>query len=195
MNIVQVKKEFTLTDFYLEFETNGILAFDGTDIMHDLYFQRLSELDKVFPTGELIGDDTHLEYVDCPNDPPMLEKLRLRLLSRGIPVQLNSLKHHFYEYRTNEDVLKWHNDNGSKFKDHNITINCFLDDVKPETGGRFDVCRYSDDINRMTHDSPDMWSIYPKKYTIVIFNQSREFLHKATHTTHLRRMVSYAGKA
>lgn len=194
MNAVEIKPSFDLTDFYLDFFTKGIVAFDGTAILHDIRLKSLEALTEKFPGGDLAADAVHLEYVRNPDDEAVIAELMGRINNLGIPIDTNSLKFHFLEYRTNTDVLKWHNDNGSFFADHNITINCFLDDTCEETGGRFDVCGYLPEIARKTEDHPQMHSIYPKKYTIVVFNQNPDFLHKVQMTNKLRRMIGYAAK-
>jgi predicted 2-oxoglutarate/Fe(II)-dependent dioxygenase YbiX len=154
------------------------------------------ELSKHFPDGSLSSDTGCADYERNEIDNVVIDQLCKKLIGLGLPLMADTLKFHFLEYRTNPDVFKWHNDNGSHFANHNVTINCFFDDTSEETGGRFDVCQLtpvSGEFGNTTQDREQMFSLYPKKFTIVVFNQNPDFLHKVTPTKNLRRMISYAG--
>lgn len=194
MNYVEIAPAFDMTQFYLHFYTKGLVAFDGTEILKDIRLRSLVELDSLFPDGDLSNHHSYLKYIRNIDDDRVLSELMNRIRGLGMPVDGDSLKFHFVEYRTNSDVLKWHNDNGSHFADHNVTINCFFDDTEEATGGRFDVSQWESTVWGATSDHPLMWSIYPKKFTIVVFNQNPDFLHKVQHTNKLRRMISIAGR-
>lgn len=194
MQLVDIKPQFDLTDFYLEFFEKGIVVFDGTSVLKDFHLSSLQKLEQMFPDYSLATD------VGCPNydrnahDDIAINKLMADLLKLDLPVDPDSIKFHFLEYRTNPDVYRWHNDNGSNFKGHNVTINCFFDDAFENTGGRFDVSDKVDDTPNNTADTASMHSFYPKKFSIVVFNQNPEWKHKVTHSSRLRRMISFAAK-
>lgn len=193
MNFVEITPAFDMTRFYLDFYTKGMVAFDGTEILKDIRLRSLVELDRIFPNGDMSNHYSYLQYKRNREDDIVLNDLMTRIRGLGLPVHNDSLKFHFLEYRTNKDVLKWHNDNGSHFANHNVTINCFFDDTAEVSGGRFDVSQWASTVWGATSDHTDMWSIYPKKFTIVVFNQNPDFLHKVQHTHKLRRMISFAG--
>lgn len=197
MELVEIKPYFYLTDYYVDFYTKGMFAFDGSDILSDVLLRPLVELDKRFPDGSLSSDTGCANYERNSTDDIVIAALRERLIQIGLPLVPETLKFHFLEYRTNPDVFKWHNDNGSHFADHNVTINCFFDNTSEESGGRFDVLSFNPHVDTgiagSSNDQEQMASLYPKKFTIVVFNQNPEYLHKVTPAKNLRRMISYAG--
>lgn len=103
-----------------------------------------------------------------------------------------TLKYDFTCGHTNGNVRKWHSDAEYVLPGQNATINCFFDDTSEETGGRFDITPYRDGIYGSTREDIEMLSIYPKKHSIIIFNQNRNWLHKATEVNRRRGMISIA---
>lgn len=103
-----------------------------------------------------------------------------------------TLKYDFTCGHTNGNVRKWHSDAEYVIPKQNATINCFYDDTNEETGGRFDITPYRDGLIGTMREDVQMCSIYPKKHSIIIFNQNRNWLHKATEVKGRRGMISIA---
>ena len=188
----KINGEIDVTHFYFDFLTKGYAVFDGTDILKDVAFRPFLELESKFPTGVFNEDRYEVEFKPTAQDKEQLAVIASLINASQIFTPGDLVKYHFLDYRVNQDVHRWHNDAANCFEQHNATVNCFFDDMSEETGGRFDVMRYRRDIAQTTMDHPDMSSVYPKKFMIIVFNQNRNFMHKVQSTMHLRRMMSFA---
>jgi len=84
-----------------------------------------------------------------------------------------------------EDVITdWHNDayEFSKYGDKQLTVNCFFDDCCEEVGGLFTI---------LNKPSNNISTVYPKKHTIIIFNQGNNYVHKVQRSKNRRRVIEY----
>lgn len=105
-----------------------------------------------------------------------------------------SVQFDFANKETYGNIEKWHSDAEYIFPGQNATINCFFDDTSEEVGGRFDICQYRPELLGTKTDVEDMYSTYPKKFTIIVFNQNRNWLHKVVPSKAPRRMISFAAQ-
>lgn len=188
----KINEDFDVAQFYADFLTQGFAVFDGSEILQDIVFEPFEALLRRFPNAVATEDRYEVEFKPTEEDLQVLELVRSRIYASPLFTENDILKYHFLDYRVNFDVVKWHNDAANRFATHNATVNCFFDDMDESKGGRFDVMRYNRDVAQKTVDHPDMGSVYPKKFMIVVFNQNRNFMHKVQHTMHLRRMMSFA---
>ena len=95
----------------------------------------------------------------------------------------------FFTDSVNGHVQKFHSDAQYAMPGQNATVNCFFDSMNPIVGGEFRMTPYTDDLEMREALSLGM---YPQKFDIFIFNQNRNFLHRATKATVPRRMLSFA---
>lgn len=149
-----------------------------------------------FDATEILADLDISLYADAKDGSEELHVFHSILLAR---LQANyfrgfdtSMALDFISKNCYGNVEKWHSDAEYVLPGQNATINCFFDDTGPEIGGRFDICQYREGIIGTNQDVPDMCSIYPKKHSIIVFNQNRNWLHKAVGSKNERRMASVA---
>jgi hypothetical protein len=185
---MSAKKMFNPDEFLGDYFTKGFYVFDATTIMRGIEIQRFEPVkvkhdDNCFHAE---GHEFHSDYM----------RLTIEQLQRDIRRVLHMFPHtstfDFYAEEVNDHVQNWHSDAQYALPGQNATINCFFDNTSEAQGGRFDMASYSADIIG-TNKYPGMFtSIYPQRYDIIIFNQNRNFLHKAVKNKTRRRMVSFA---
>lgn len=182
------RKPFDPDEFLGDYFTKGFYAFDATTIMNDIEIQRFEPVKVVHEDNcfHAEGHEFHSDYM----------RLSIEQLQRDIRRILHMFPHKstfdFYAEAVNDHVQNWHSDAQYALPGQNATINCFFDSTSEDVGGRFDMAAYSAEIIG-TKNLPGVFtSIYPQRYEILIFNQNRNFLHKAVKNKVPRRMVSFA---
>lgn len=181
--------EFSPDEFMAEFFTKGFYCFNASSIMKDIEINR-------FETVKVQHDDEcfHAEGFEFHSNYQQLtiEQLQREISRKYLIHFQHALQFDFYSEACNEHVRFWHSDAQYAMPGQNATVNCFFDHTSEVMGGRFDMMPYSGDYIGTSKDASHVASVYPEKFSIIIFNQNRNFLHKAVPSIALRRMVSFA---
>ncbi|YP_009212928.1 hypothetical protein AVU38_gp079 [Ralstonia phage RSL2] len=182
------RKPFNSTDFLGDYLTKGFYSFSAKHLMAPIEIQRFEVVtvkheDNCFHAE---GHEFHNDYMRLS-----IEQLGrdLRRWLHEVPVELTF---DFFAESVNDHVQHWHSDAQYAMPEQNATINCFFDNTSETLGGRFDMAPYSADIIGTKKLPGYFTSIYPQAYDVIIFNQNRNFLHKAVPSVAKRRMVSFA---
>lgn len=150
----------------------------------------------MFDASEVFKTIDIENYTDLPAGDGQLLNLELRIrriLFENFFLEQETIMHlDFISKNCYGNVEKWHSDAEYVMPGQNATVNCFFDDTGEEIGGRFDIIQYRDGILGTTNDVEGMASFYPKKFSVICFNQNRNWLHKAVGSKNQRRMVSMA---
>lgn len=178
-------------NFYKALANKGYYKFNGFELLRHAKPMIFEKLGEEFPLGILTKpiDDIDIDY-DFERDGPPIDKRHMDDLGRRIERILNqldvgiTLDFHFLGFGVNPDIHPWHNDKGSKFSGHNVTVNCYLDDTNETIGGGLYMRRKG---------SSEFSGIFPKKYDIIAFNQTETWEHRVGPSNHLRRVISFAG--
>lgn len=136
-----------------------------------------------FTSGIFNNAPDEADYQTLDSDQHAIMILRMQLeeiLSKSIPGFL--IQNHFLGFGASASVKQWRNNYGTAFATHNVTVDCYFDDTSEETGGAFEI-KHS--------EQGEIRRFYPKKNTIIIFNQNKEWLHRVTPSSCLRRVISY----
>lgn len=153
----------------------GAYLFDASEIMAEMDIDKLD-----------LRDQTTADVLMFQND------LMIGILEKYLKDFSANMKFDFISQNCGGNVEKWHSDAGYVMAKQNTTINCFFDDTSEELGGCFDICLFREGLVGTKDDVEDMSRFYPKKHSILIFNQNRNYLHKAVPSKNQRRMVSFA---
>lgn len=176
----KIPEIFLLLD---EVRRNGAAWVECPDLK-PVWLRTFYKAEQDFPSGVFNSHPDEVDYETLQADQHSIMMLRMRLeelFLKSVPGTF--VQNHFLGFGANTDIKPWHNDYGSAFAGHNVTINCFFDDTSEETGGAFEIKHAERDEVRQ---------IYPKKNTIIIFNQNKEWLHRVTPSNRLRRVISFA---
>lgn len=179
-------KSFVVDHFMEDYFTKGFYVFSGELYLRQIpidYFKVVKEKheDNCFHAE---GHEFHsLQQTTA------IEMLKLAISSEWLSkIDNHATSFDFYTDSVNDHVRKFHSDAEYNMAGQNATVNCFFDDMGPDVGGSFQMRPY-------TKEEP-IWPVvecyFPKKYDIVIFNQNRNFQHRAEPATVKRRMLSYA---
>ena len=181
-----ILKPFDPTDFYCDFFGKGTYMFDATDLLKSISIDQYKEINVAYTDGcfHAEGFEHHPEL-----QAKEIEDLRHRLMNfLGAELGRIELIFDFMAFAVNMNVRKWHNDAQYTLPDQNASVNCFFDDMSPEVGGEFQVQPF----NTEPSTDPDMVSTFhPKKFSVIIINQNRNFMHRAGPATVPRRMISF----
>lgn len=181
-------KPFDPDEFLGDYLTKGFYSFSAKKLLQAIEIQRFETVkvkhdDNCFHAE---GHEFHSEYMRLS-----IEQLG-RELGRILKDTPGELQFDFYTDSVNDHVQMWHSDAQYAMPGQNATVNCFFSNTNESIGGRFDMAPYSADIIGTKKLPGYFTSIYPQCYDIVIFNQNRNFLHKAIPSVLPRRMVSFA---
>lgn len=177
--------KFNNDQFICDYITKGAYCFDASDIMAKINIDAFKPAEAVHPDGcfHAEGFDEHSNYQENA-----IEQLSADISSTYLKEMNHVLVFDFLAFAVNQNVQKWHNDAQYNMEDQNTSVNCFFDDTAPYLGGCFEIMQWSP---QPRDDDPNIHCIYPKKNSIIIFNQNRNFIHKATPSINPRRMVSF----
>lgn len=174
--------------FLIEYLMSGLYHFNGSG------FLKTIDLSK-FETVKVKHEDNcfHAEGHEFHNDYMVdtISKLRLGLMSL-LHEWEPTIKFDFYSDTVNEQTQIWHNDADYGLPNQNATINCFFDRTALDIGGNFNIGPYDPELMGKNVESGGAICYFPKEFDILIFNQNRNFIHKATPSTKPRRMISFA---
>lgn len=176
---------FDASQFVADYMTVGGYCFDASDIMAKI------DIDKFRPAGVEYPDGCfHAEGYEHYDDfqSSTIEKLRNDISTTILKDMVHELVFDFLAFSVNMNVRNWHNDAQYNMEDQNTSINCFFDDCSPEVGGCFEMIPYTTDLKPV---HPESTKFYPKKNSIIIFNQNRNFFHRALPSINPRRMISF----
>lgn len=181
-------KPFNADDFLGDYLTKGFYSFSAIKLLAPIEIKRF-EVVKVKHDDNCFhaeGHEFHNEYMRLT-----IEQLGrdLRRLLYLVPAEL---QFDFFTDSVNDHVQMWHSDAQYAMPGQNATINCFFNNTSETIGGRFDMAPYSADIIGTKKLPGYFTSIYPQCYDVIIFNQNRNFLHKAIPSMMQRRMLSFA---
>lgn len=182
-------KLFNADAFLGDYFTKGFYYFDAHAIMADIEYWRLKPVtvkhdDNCFHAE---GHEFHDEYMRLTIEQLQREIRRVYLKDFECKLQFD-----FFTDHVNDHVQNWHSDAQYALPGQNATINCFFDNTSEFLGGRFDMMAFDPEYLGKNALPGNFTSIYPQRCQIVIFNQNRNFLHKAIPSKTARRMVSYA---
>lgn len=181
---------FDPTTFMGDFFTKGFYVFSAEKLLRQIpvdAFRVVKEQhpDKCFHAeGHEFHPPKQARYIQA-----LLSLLKETYINR---LDENEMLFDFFAEECNDHVLKFHSDAQYAHPKQNATINCFFDEMNPEVGGRFDMAPYHKDTIGKSDEAVGMNSVYPQRFDVIIFNQNRNFLHKAVAATVPRRVISYA---
>ena len=179
-------KAFDPTDFFCDFFGKGSYMFDATNLLQGLSIDKFKEIKVTYNDNcfHAEGFEHHPDF-----QAKEIEQLRKDLMERlSKEVGKIELIFDFMAFSVNQNVRKWHNDAQYTLPDQNASVNCFFDDMSPEVGGEFQVQPFSDTPS----DDPELVATFhPKKFSIIIINQNRNFMHRAGPASIPRRMISF----
>lgn len=155
----------------------GSYCFDGSAVLEDC------DIDRILREG------SESQYAIDVTE-ALAEKIRLNYFAGEKTI----IKFDFANASTYGNIEKWHSDAEYIFPGQNATINCFFDDTSPETGGQFEITPYSQSLFGTKTHSDAATITFPKKFSIIVFNQNRNWLHKVVPSTQPRRMLSFAAQ-
>lgn len=178
---------FTFDEFLADYLTKGFYCFDGSWLLSSFpidAFMPIKTGDRMFKTRDL---DERLTYYTT----------RQQALLRDLAMDIQA--HYFHDIRmemhfsdmwsrVGENVHGWHSDFMNDCSIFNSSLNCYFDDSSEETGGQLQFHPAGQDI---PENSPMLNAVYPKKFNIVVLNQNTNFVHRVTHCSIERRMLSY----
>lgn len=164
-------------DLMAQYMALGSYCFDGSAVLSMYDVNKIIEL----------GPDSE-EAKDLTNE------LAMMLQQCYLSDFKTKIEFDFANKQTYGNIEKWHSDAEYIFPGQNATINCFFDNTSEEVGGRFDITGYDPDLLGTKTEVPGAHSTYPKKYSILVFNQNRTWLHKVVPSTAPRRMLSFAAQ-
>jgi hypothetical protein len=174
--------KFNSTDLLSGYFSTGMYCFDAGDILQNVAIDKLLE-------AELTkGDETLQAQEKQAKQALGLQDLKL-CLSQLLSEFEHELAYDFMTSFVNENVQKWHVDTQYVLPHQNTTVNCFFDDTSIELGGSFSMQPWS---ATPFAEGPKVTTVYPKKNQIIIFNQNRNFIHRAGANLVPRRMISFA---
>lgn len=179
--------KFDKNQFISDYMTVGMYVFNASEIMDQIEIDRFSTVTMKYEDNcfHAEGHEHHNPYQQ-----KSIELLRKDLSSFILRDFRHEIVFDFYCTEVGESVRDWHNDAEYNLAGQNASVNCFFDDTSTESGGRFEMKPYSKNEFQKAEES-HLEIVYPKKFDIVIFNQNRNFLHRAFPSTDLRRMVSF----
>lgn len=182
-------KNFNADEFIGDYLTKGFYYFDAHAVMRDIEYRRLEPVTVKHDDGcfHAEGHEFHSEYMRLT-----IEQLQREIRRKYLTDFDCKLQFDFFTDHVNDHVQSWHSDAQYALPGQNATINCFFDNTSELLGGRFDMMAYDKEYFGTKKLPGYFTSIYPQRYQIVIFNQNRNFLHKAVPSVCARRMVSFA---
>lgn len=177
-----------IDQFLTDYMTRGFYCFNAAPLLSGIEIDRFEAVtvkheDNCFHAE---GHEFHNEYMAAE-----IEQLRLSL-TRLFVEWSATLQFDFYSEAVNEQVQLWHNDAQYAQPDQNATINCFFDRCAPDIGGAFEMSEYKSVLLGTKNEDPHSSIWYPQQYDVLVFNQNRNFLHKARPSTQKRRLISFA---
>lgn len=189
MEFVQPHPNFDMAAFYEDFYTRGFYAFDGSSFLKDFDIDQYNGIASIASPIISQGADNHR---GTPEQLAPFDALG-KLLSDKY---LKDLEHklifaHFWSVVLGE-TFEWHIDGESTDRMPIMaTVNCYFDDSDESTGGLLQFHPNQD--FPIAEDSPHICAIYPKKYMVVLLNQTPQFKHRISKPTNpLRRIIAYA---
>lgn len=179
---------FDKDQFIADYLTKGMYVINAADILSKIDIDRFKPVTVQYEDNcfHAEGHEHHNEYQE-----QAIKQLILDLKQFVLKDFDHDLVFDFFAPEVNLNVRKWHGDPEYNMEGQNTSVNCFFDDTGPDIGGCFEMIPYSPNPR---NDDPRITLVYPKQYDIIIFNQNRNFLHKATPSTQPRRMLSFGCK-
>lgn len=182
--------QFDKDQFFTDYLTRGMYVFNAAEILRKIDIDRFKAVTVQHEDGcfHAEGHEYHENYQE-----QAIKQLMKDLSEIVLKDFQHDLVFDFFAPEVNMNVRKWHGDPEYNMPNQNTSVNCFFDDTGPEIGGCFEMVPYTPELHGTdtNNGDPRIAIAYPKKYDIIIFNQNRTFIHKATASKNPRRMLSF----
>lgn len=178
--------EYNSSEFLADYFSKGVYCFKANEAMKDIPIDNFKLGDGTYSDNcfHAEGYDNHETWQAA-----LIEKLKIDISEYFFKEFAHKTAFDFMAFSVNDKVQNWHNDAQYTMPNQNASINCFFDDTSEALGGVFQAQPWCDNP---TDNSELITSVYPKKNTIVVINQNRNFIHRAGANTKPRRMISFA---
>lgn len=165
-------------------ELNDVGFFTLNNFTFPAGLEVFDDLDRVYPNKTFRNNADEFDPKLFGSDEEMLNAMQVFVhaaLNKLVPGSV--WKFHFVGYGVNDDIIDFHNDCDSAGTCHNLTANLFFDNAQ-EGDGLFQIKK---------KDGNTVSTIKHAAGAVIVFNQSRQFLHRVTPSNRIRKVISFAG--
>ena len=182
------EKLFNLEEFMEDYLTKGFYQFEGAKVLKyfdpEPVFGKIKTSDKTFKTND---PKERLEGYTPRQRSYLFEVSRL-VQDVFMPYMKVTMNFNDMWSRVTPGVHGWHSDHMRAWAGYNASMNLYFDESSEETGGQL---QFHPTGSYIPDDSEQIHSVYPKKFDIVILNQTPGFVHRVTPSDQERRVLSF----